>query len=62
MYSSDLSQRESSSKASKTSAFQNAMAARKPKVVIAYNITGVHGLRQLAIRRPRGRVYAGEAR
>lgn len=34
------------------------MAARKPRLVIAYRIIGIHGLRRLAIRRPRGREYA----
>lgn len=27
---------------------------------MAYKIIGIHGLRRLAIRRPRGRVYAGD--
>lgn len=44
----------------KTSFFQKATAARKPKLVIAYNIIGIQGLRRLAIRRPRGREYADE--
>ena len=34
------------------------MATRNPNVVIAYNITGIHGLRRFAIRNPRGREYA----
>ena len=34
------------------------MASRKPRDVIAYKMTGIHGLRRLAIRKPPERAYA----